>query len=99
MGQLLEARVLLVVLVSFVHVEALSKAALLFPLVFTLLSRMSWLILSTELSMSGLLAEGYCDWRVTQLTWWLCFVRAPVGPLGGDTLFERGVYRSPRGGE
>ena len=48
MGQLLEARVLLVMLTSFVHAEASSKATLLFSLSFGLLSRLSWLLMSTR---------------------------------------------------
>jgi len=57
-GQLLEDRFLLVVLTSFVHAEASSRAALLFPLGFALLSRLNWLLLSMRLSVPGLLVGG-----------------------------------------
>ena len=44
------------------------NVALLFPLAFALISRLSWLLLSTRLSMSDLLIEGNYGWRATQLT-------------------------------
>ena len=92
MGQLLEVQVLLVVLASFVHAEASSMAALFFfSLVAALVSRLSCLLLSTRLSMPDLLVGGSCGWRVTQLTWWFCFVYALVESLGRGALFERVV--------
>jgi len=39
------------------------------PLVFCLLSRLSWLLMSMGLSMPGVLVGGGCGWRATQLTW------------------------------
>ena len=64
-GQLLKARLLLDVLTSFVYAKASSKAALLLPLAFVLLSRLNWLLLSMRLSMHGLLVGGDCDCRAT----------------------------------
>ena len=92
MEQLLEARVLLVVLVSFVHAEASSRAILLFLLAFVLLSRLSELLTFTRLSMPNFLVGGGCGWRATQLTWWLYFIHTPVWSLGGDIMFERAVW-------
>ena len=80
------------ILASFVHVEASLRTALLFSLAFTFLSRVSWLMLSTQLSMLNILVGGGYGWKATQLTWWLCFVHALVGSLEGGILFRRGVW-------
>ena len=42
--------------------------------------------------MLGVLIGGGCDWRTTQLTWWLYFVHVPVVSHGGSNLFGRGIW-------
>ena len=80
-GQLLEARVLLVVLMSFVHAETSSNTTLLFSLAFALLSRLSWLLLSTRLSMPCLFVGGSCGWRATELLVGSALFTLPSDPL------------------